>query len=73
MSDGAEDLIGQTTLQQFESHRWRVEDVPSEFEVLATSKSGVEMFRYKNFLATQFHPEKGGSLNLSNLLQTLTI
>lgn len=60
-------VLGQKTLRQHESHRWRVEDVPSDFEVLATSKTGIEVFRYKNLFATQFHPEKGGSIELSSL------
>jgi GMP synthase-like glutamine amidotransferase len=64
-----------STLSQHEAHSWRVQDVPSDFEVLATSKTGIEIFRYddpekadKTILATQFHPEKGGSLQISQLL-----
>ena len=68
VADSAQDLLGNRQLRQFEAHRWRVEDLPSNFEILATSESGIEMFRYKNFLATQFHPEKGGTLNLRQLL-----
>lgn len=58
------------TLSQYEAHSWRVEDVPSDFEVLATSKTGIEIFRYKNLFATQFHPEKGGTLGLARLAYT---
>jgi GMP synthase-like glutamine amidotransferase len=68
VAKGAEQLFGSRTLSQYEAHSWRVEDVPSGFEVLATSKTGVEIFRYKNLFATQFHPEKGGTLNLAHLL-----
>lgn len=64
-------LLGKK-IRQYEAHSWRVEDVPSDFEVLATSKTGVEVFRYKDAkgmrFATQFHPEKGGSLDLPRLL-----
>lgn len=59
-------------LRQYEAHSWRVEDVPSDFEVLANSKSGVEIFRFRNRLATQFHPEKGGSLGLKQLLLSVS-
>jgi GMP synthase-like glutamine amidotransferase len=64
----AQKILNQRALIQHEAHSWRVQDVPSDFEVLATSKTGVEMFRYKNLLATQFHPEKGGTLQLQQLL-----
>jgi hypothetical protein len=64
-----------STLSQHEAHSWRVQDVPSDFEVLATSKTGIEIFRYddpqkadKTIFATQFHPEKGGTLQISQLL-----
>ena len=67
----AQKLLGQKSLIQYEAHSWRVRDVPSDFEVLATSKTGVEMFRYKNLLATQFHPEKGGTLNLQHLFSAV--
>lgn len=59
-------------IQQYEAHSWRVMDAPANFEVLATSGTGVEVFRYKNRLATQFHPEKGGSLEIDKLLQLVT-
>jgi len=63
-------------IRQYEAHSWRVEDVPSDFEVLATSKTGVEIFRYEDEkglrFATQFHPEKGGTLSLSSLISSLS-
>ena len=59
-------------IRQYEAHSWRVEDVPSDFEVLATSKTGIEIFRYKDDkglrFATQFHPEKGGTMEMKRLL-----
>lgn len=72
VAKGAEQMFGSKTLSQYEAHSWRVEDVPSDFEVLATSKTGIEIFRYKNLFATQFHPEKGGSLELKTLVHNLT-
>lgn len=68
-------IFGRSRLSQYEAHRWRVEDVPSDFEVLATSRTGIELFRYKDLdkpgksiIASQFHPEKGGTLELKALL-----
>ncbi len=61
-----------SVLTQFESHRWRVEDVSlKHFEVMADSDTGIEMIRHKkrNIIATQFHPEVvGGTLQLAHLL-----
>jgi GMP synthase-like glutamine amidotransferase len=75
VSKKAADLFGGTRLSQYEAHSWRVEDLPSDFDVLATSKTGIEIFRYndpektdKTIFATQFHPEKGGTLSLNQLL-----
>jgi len=69
-------VLGKSLLQ-YEAHSWRVEDVPSDFEVLATSKTGVEIFKYESQnglrFATQFHPEKGGTMTVPNLLRALTI
>ena len=71
----AKALFGASKLSQYEAHSWRVQDVPSDFEVLATSRSGIEIFRYKDpkktgktIIASQFHPEKGGTLELKQLL-----
>lgn len=67
-----ESLLGKK-IRQYEAHSWRVEDVPSDFDVLATSKNGIEIFKYQDKkglrLATQFHPEKGGTLELADLIQ----
>jgi GMP synthase-like glutamine amidotransferase len=63
-------------LRQFEAHDWRVETVPRKhFDVLAKSKTGVEIIRHKNrpIIATQFHPEMpGGTLPLS-VLSNITL
>ncbi|MBX4196997.1 gamma-glutamyl-gamma-aminobutyrate hydrolase family protein [Candidatus Saccharibacteria bacterium] len=69
--DYAFPIIGEKNLKQYESHRWRVkpEDLPSGFKALAKSDTGVEIVRYKNLLATQFHPEKGGTLSLNQLIE----
>jgi GMP synthase-like glutamine amidotransferase len=81
LSKTAKGLFHASSLSQYEAHSWLVEDVPSDFEVLATSKKngrkkGIEAFRYdkygKSIFATQFHPEKGGTLNLQNLIFSLT-
>ncbi len=63
-------LLGKRKIRQFEAHNWRVkqEDLPTGFKVLAKSDTGVEIYRYKNFFATQFHPEKGGTLKLAELV-----
>jgi GMP synthase-like glutamine amidotransferase len=68
-------LSGSRHISQYEAHSWRVEDVPAGFEVLVTSKTGIEMFAFddkehdKKVIAAQFHPEKGGTLTLENLIQ----
>ncbi|HVO86342.1 MAG TPA: gamma-glutamyl-gamma-aminobutyrate hydrolase family protein [Candidatus Binatia bacterium] len=65
-------LLGRKKLTQFESHFWRVQNVSQkQLEVLADSPTGIEAFRHrqKPILATQFHPEKGGSLNLVSLIR----
>lgn len=64
-------LINKHVLSQYESHYWNVPRVSTEqFEILADSDYGIEMVRHRNrpILATQFHPEKGGTLPLERLL-----
>lgn len=64
-------LIGKDWLQQFEFHRWNVQNISSrEFQVLAESSTGVEIIKHKQrpLLATQFHPEKGGTLSVKKLI-----
>jgi anthranilate/para-aminobenzoate synthase component II len=51
-----------------------VPSVSSEhLEVLAESKTGIEVIRHKSkkILATQFHPEKGGSVHLTGLIKSI--
>ena len=55
-------------IRQFESHRWCVRKAPKGFRVLADSETGVEIMKKGNILATQFHPEKGGTLHLRDLI-----
>jgi GMP synthase-like glutamine amidotransferase len=77
LSNAGKQLFGTPSLIQYEAHRYLIEDLPKDFEVLATSKKngkkpGIEIFRYydgqKSILGTQFHPEKGGTLQLSSLI-----
>jgi len=64
--------LSKDMLNQFESHNWCVPTVDGrQFEVLASSSTGIEMIKHKSrrLLATQFHPEKeGGSLKLADLM-----
>jgi GMP synthase-like glutamine amidotransferase len=61
--------LSKNYLKQFESHRWSVTKAPKDFEVLADSQYGIEMIRKDNILATQFHPEKGGTTQLASLIK----
>lgn len=66
--------LKQDKLWQYEAHQWHVEDVDTrQFHILADSKSGLEIIKHKkrNIIATQFHPEKGGTLKLPALLQAI--
>lgn len=60
-------------IHQYEAHKWRVEKAPKGFKTLAKSPAGVEIIKHKKkpILATQFHPELGGTLNLSQLIQSV--
>lgn len=62
---------GSKKLQQFNYHNWRISSVSNKhLEVLADSTTGIEMVRHKSrpILATQFHPELGGTLSLPSLI-----
>jgi GMP synthase-like glutamine amidotransferase len=61
-------LLGLSTITQFESHFWQVRTAPKDFEVLAESENGIEIIKRGNIYATQFHPEKGGTLKLSEMI-----
>lgn len=60
--------FGRAQFSQFEAHQWRVTEPPKGFEVLAYSNYGIEIIKKGNIFATQFHPEKGGTLNLGSLV-----
>ncbi|HEX5447582.1 MAG TPA: gamma-glutamyl-gamma-aminobutyrate hydrolase family protein [Candidatus Saccharimonadales bacterium] len=64
-------MLNNEILSQFESHFWRVTDVSSAFEVMAESETGIEGIKHKTkqLFGTQFHPEKGGTIDLFGLLQ----
>jgi anthranilate/para-aminobenzoate synthase component II len=74
LTKAAQAELGTRKVIQYEAHSWRVQDVPSHFNVKATSKSGVELFDFidqdngKQVIASQFHPEKGGVLELKDIL-----
>jgi GMP synthase-like glutamine amidotransferase len=63
-------LIGKAKLEQFESHYWQLRTAPKGFDVLAQSETGIEIIKKGNIFASQFHPEKGGSLQLERLLRS---
>jgi GMP synthase-like glutamine amidotransferase len=60
-------------LLQYKAHSWHVPKAPKDFEVLAASADGVEVIRHKKrpILAVQFHPEKGGTIDLKQLLSSV--
>ena len=61
-------------MRQYEAHQWHVEDVNTrQFDILADSATGIEIIKHKTrpILATQFHPEKGGTLKVNTLLAYL--
>lgn len=65
-------IFGYDKLRQFESHEWCVQKPSKNLKILAHSKTGIEAFVVEDKkspkYAFQFHPEKGGTLNLKNLL-----
>jgi hypothetical protein len=50
---------GNKVLNVYESHRWVIQSLPAEFEILATSEYGIETFKHtqKPIYGFQFHPE----------------
>jgi GMP synthase-like glutamine amidotransferase len=63
-------LFQKNHLEQFQSHYWHLHQPPKDFDVLGESNTGAEIIRHrtKPIFATQFHPEKGGSLHLHQLV-----
>jgi anthranilate/para-aminobenzoate synthase component II len=58
-------------IKQYEAHKWYVPSIDdNQFEVWAESPSGIEAIRHKTLpiIATQFHPEKDGTLALSHII-----
>jgi GMP synthase-like glutamine amidotransferase len=66
-------VLGLSQLSQFEAHQWHVTQAPKGFEVLAESETGVEIIQKGNIFATQFHPEKPGTLELKPLLKAAAL
>jgi GMP synthase-like glutamine amidotransferase len=64
-------FFGLPSLNQFEAHQWRVTEAPKGFEVLAESASGIEVIKKGSIFASQFHPEKGGTLSLKQLVTSV--
>jgi len=73
--------VGHKVINQVEAHYWYVPEVPRDkLEVLARSDSGIEMVSLtdkmtqktgKKVLASQFHPEEGGTISLKQMLAHL--
>lgn len=66
--------LGHDTIRQYEAHKWRVRKTPKGFKALAKSPTGIEVIKHKKkaILATQFHPELGGTLKLSELISQVS-
>jgi GMP synthase-like glutamine amidotransferase len=64
-------VLPHRSLRQYEAHKWRVKKAPKPFNTLAKSSTGIEFIKHKQkpIVATQFHPELGGTLNIKHLLQ----
>lgn len=64
-------LLPHRKIRQHEAHKWRVKKAPKDFKTLAKSPSGIELIKHKKkpIIATQFHPELGGSLHIRELIQ----
>jgi GMP synthase-like glutamine amidotransferase len=69
-TDLGKKLFGKSKLKQYEAHDWGVPNAPSGFDVLAKSPTGIEIIKHQNrpIFATQFHPEKGGTLKLEQII-----
>ncbi|HVS78954.1 MAG TPA: hypothetical protein VHD84_01535 [Candidatus Saccharimonadales bacterium] len=63
--------LGKDRLLQFKAHSWHVPSAPDGFEILADSPDGIEIIRHKTrpIIATQFHPEKGGTFDLDQIIK----
>ena len=66
-------LLEHRTVNQHEAHKWRVKKAPKGFKALAKSPTGIEIIKHKKrpIIATQFHPEKGGTLDVDRLLMAI--
>ena len=73
ISRGGCKLLSHKKIHQYEAHKWRVKKAPKGFKTLAKSPAGIEIIKHKKkpILATQFHPELGGTLELNQLIQAM--
>lgn len=69
-----QNLFGKREAVQFEAHRWNVTELPKGFEGLGDSDYGVQIIKHKKrpILATQFHPEKGGTFHFRDFVSQLS-
>lgn len=53
-------FLGQSSFTVYEAHRWVMENVPEELEVIAISETGPEIIRHRTrpIYGFQFHPEQ---------------
>ena len=64
-------LLSHKKIHQYEAHKWRVKKAPKGFKTLVKSSVGIEVIKHKKkqILATQFHPELGGTIKITDLLK----
>lgn len=61
-------------ITQYESHYYAVQRISQkQFKIMADSDSGIEIIRHRQrpVIATQFHPELGGTLSVNHLIGQL--
>jgi len=66
-------LLSHKKIHQYEAHKWRVKKAPKGFKTLVKSSVGIEVIKHKKkqILATQFHPELGGTIRIDDLIRAI--